>query len=196
MLGDAPGLKFKEGTLFPFIVEGLRATQRALAEEGTAINKGTQVVTLPQAATFLTLTTTPALSTDFVLPWEIEELDGGTTGRYREMTGPEHGFLPDVAPTAFLRKWTWRNGQLQFIGATRAVGIRISYEREIPVPLVLTETIPIIGGSAAIAYYAAYLHAPTGPYKENFDRAIWQLAHKEVRASQFQQVRRIPYGRR
>lgn len=196
MLGDTAGLKFKEGTLFPYLVEALRATQRALAEEGTAINKGTQTLTLPQGATVLSLTTVPALSADFVIPWELEELRGGTTGHYQEMTGPVHGLLSDVTPTSFLRKWTWRNNQLIFIGATRDVGIRISYEREIPAPAVLTETIPIIGGSSAIAYYTAFLADQNAARKANFDQAVWQLSHKEVRASQFQQVRRIPYSRR
>jgi len=196
LLKDPSGLKYKEGTLFPFIVEALRKCQRSLADEGTAINKGTQAITLPQGATVLSLTTVPALASDFVIPWELEELRSGTTGQFQEMTGPVHGLLPNVTPTSFLRKWTWRNGQLLFIGATRDVGIRISYEREIPAPLVLTETIPIIGGTSAIAYYAAFLAGENTNHLPLYEDAIWSLAHKEVRASQYQQVRRIPYGRR
>jgi len=190
LLKDPSGIKFKEGTLFPFIVEALRACQRRCAENGMPVLRGIQELTLPANATFLSLTSTPALNSDFVLPWQLEEKIGGTTGKYQPLEKDEN-LLPDVDRTSRLRLWNWRGGSILFIGATRAVDIKISYERELTAPQFLTDTIPIIGAASAIAYKAAGLAGAST--EANFEDAIAGVISSEVRANQFKPVRRIPY---
>jgi len=190
LLQDPLGLKWKEGALMPFIIEGLRACQRRCAENGMQILRGIQLVTIPQAATSISLITAPALNADFVLPWQLEEKLGGNTGKFQPMDKDEN-LLPDVDQTSRLRLWNWRGGSIRFIGATRAVDIQISYEKELTAPLALTETIPIIGASSAIAYKAAELAG--AKTADQFEDAIAGVISSEVRANQFKPVRRIPY---
>jgi hypothetical protein len=194
LLGDPSGIKFKEGMLFPYIVESLRACQRRLAENGMQVLRGIQLVTVPLGATSLSLISVPPLNADFVLPWELEEKSGGNTGKFDPMERDER-LVPDLDQTSRLRLWNWRGSTLQFVGATRAVDIRISYEKELPAPVFLTETIPIVGASSAIAYKTA---AQAG-YSEGdvkFEDAIGSIISSEVRASQWKPVRRIPYRMR
>lgn len=194
LLADPLGLKWKEGALMPFLVEALRACQRRCAENGMQILRGIQDVQIPANATSIGLLTVPALATDFVLPWELAEKLGGTTGKYQPMTKDEN-LLPDVDRTAMLRLWNWRGGAILFIGATRAVDIRISYEKELTAPAALTETVPIIGAASAIAYKAAELAGAAG-MSDRFEDAIASVISSQVRADQFQPVRRIPYRNR
>jgi hypothetical protein len=192
LLQDPLGLKWKEGALFPFIVEALRACQRRCAENGMQILRDIQLVTLSQGTTSIGLTGGPPnLDSDFVLPWQLEEKIGGTTGKYQPMDKDEN-LLPDVDQTSRLRLWNWRGGAILFIGATRAVDIRISYEKELTAPQFLTETIPIIGAASAIAYKTAELAGASGQ-EDKFEDAIAGVISSEVRANQFKPVRRIPY---
>jgi len=192
IMGDKSGVIYKEGGLFPLMVEALRKCQRTLAENGMPILRGTQALTVPQGATSLSLVTVPALAADFVLPWELEEKDGGNTGHYKAMTS-DTNLLPDVDQTSFLRKWNWRGGTIQLIGATRNVDIRINYERELAAPTLLTDTIPIIGASSAIAYYTAFLTKGDIKFQGLYEDAIHSVIASQVRADQYKPVRRIPY---
>ncbi|MCI0725046.1 MAG: hypothetical protein L0338_39690 [Acidobacteria bacterium] len=191
-LGDPSGIKVKEGSLFPLIVEALHQCQRRLSEEGHQVLRGIQEVQLPANTTAIGLTTTPALNADFVVPYELEEKIGGTTGKYTEMDKDER-LLPDVDRTERLRLWNFRGNQILFIGSTRPVDIRISYEKELPAPAFLTDTVPIIGATGAIAYYSAYLYGGQQKHMDGYEEAILGVISPEVRANQFKQVRRIPY---
>lgn len=190
LLQDPLGLKWKEGALMPFIGEAVRACQRRCAENGMQILRAIQDVQIPQAATSIGLATVPALNADFILPWQIEEKIGGTSGKYQPMDKDEQ-LLPDVDQTSRLRLWNWRGGSILFIGATRPVDIRISYERELTAPQFLTETIPIIGAVSAIAYKSAALAGAST--EDSFEDAISGVISSEVRANQWKPVRRIPY---
>ncbi len=192
ILGDKSGVIYKEGGLFPMLFEASRKCQRTAAENGMPILRGTQLLTLPQGTTVVSLTSTPALAADMVLPWEVEEKDGGSAGHYQAMRS-DTNLLPDVNQSSFLRKWNWRGGQLQFIGATRNVDIRINYERELAGPALLTDPIPIIGASSAIAYYTAFLTSGKPDHYQLYEDAIHSVIASQVRADQYAPVRRIPY---
>lgn len=191
LLSDPLGMKWKEGALAPFILEAARAAQRRASENGMQILRGIQTVTIPANTVSIGLLTTPALNTDFVLPWELQEMQGGTTGKYTPMLKDEN-FLPDVDKTAFLRLWNWRGGSILFVGSTRDVTVQISYEKELPQFVALTDTIPIIGAVSAIAYKAAALAGFQGG-DVMFEDAMLSVISSEVRANQYKQVRRIPY---
>jgi hypothetical protein len=193
-LQDPLGLKWKEGALMPFIIEALRACQRRCAENGMPLLRGIQELTVPANATFLSLTSTPALNADFVLPWQLEEKIDGTTGKYQPLERDEN-LLPDVDRTSRLRLWNWRGAQIMFIGATRDVTVKVSYEKELTAPSFLTDTVPIVGAASAIAYKAAALAGAAGA-EDRFEDSIASLISSQVRADQYKQVRRIPYGRR
>lgn len=193
LLGDPLGLKWKEGMLAPLLTEAVRACQRRLAENGMQVLRGIQLVTLPASTTSMTLLTTPALASDFVLPWQLEEKQGGTSGKYVPMEKDEQ-LLPDIDVAPLLRVWNWRGNALTFVGSNRIVDVKISYEKELPIPSALTETVPFVGGSSAIAYKIAELAG--GPWAPNFEDAIAGVISSEVRANQWKPVRRIPYSRR
>ena len=191
LLGDPLGMKWKEGALMPFLVEALRACQRRCAENGMQILRAIQTVQIPASTTSIGLLTVPALASDFVCPWELQEKIGGTTGKYHPMEKDEN-FLPDVDVQPRLRLWNWRGGFITFVGSNRAVDIQISYEKELAQPSALTETIPIIGAMSAIAYKTAEL-AGYAPGLALFEDSIGSVISSEVRANQYKPVRRIPY---
>jgi hypothetical protein len=190
LLGDPAGEKFKEGTLLPLMAEAQRRVQGELSRNGMPILRGIQLVTVPDGTTSLTLSTTPALNSNFICPIELEEKIGGTTGRYIPMTKDER-LLPDIDQTSLLRWWNWRGQELLLVGATRDVDVRISYEKELTAPSLMTDTIPIIGAVSALAYGTAMLAG--GKFTDEFLAAVDRLISPEIKANQYKPVRRLPY---
>ncbi len=70
---------------------------------------------------------TPALPTDLIIPSVIwEKPDGATDDAYIVME--EVNELPQRLTLETLDEWIWRQGEIQFIGASLAVDIKITYE--------------------------------------------------------------------
>lgn len=192
-LKDPSGIRFHEGTLFPFMTESNRMLQRKLAGAGLQVFIAEVEITVPQGTTSLSKTTTPALPTNFIVPWILKEKSDGVTGRYLPMEKKLRG-LPDSDPVGRIYFWQWAANSLKLKEANRDTLVWIEYEQELPDISKLTDPVYISGSVGALAHGTAML--VDGSHAVEYEAAAELLIDSDVRASQVGPVRGIPYRHR
>lgn len=84
------------------------------------------------AAGFTALTpgSSPALPADFISPIELfEKPDGAANDQYVEIEEVDN--LPFRQQTTELLEWTYKEGEIRFVGATVATDVLMRYERKV-----------------------------------------------------------------
>lgn len=188
--------------LAPYIKAAYREVQRRLATGGATIATNQQDVALPAAATTLSLTTTPALTADFVAPYRLwEKASTDSASAFIEMRGVEE--LPFRDQTTMLQQWMWLGGVIKFVGATQANTVRVEYESTLALPAGTpadNTDLVIPGIEDPMAWYAAsHATMPRDPTfssacKGRFDESFAEFQKRFTTANQFVPARRRAYG--
>ncbi len=203
---DTPtGDVYTDAVLFPFVNSAYRDVQRRLVENGVSVMIVEEDIALNTLQTELSDTTTPSLPTGFIVPHSLREKATNTPEKFQDMNKHVDG-LPDVEQNDFLRMWEWRQNQINFIGATREMTVKLRHEKQLAN---LTQTGPntdisqIRGAEEALALRIAAMAARSrgvrteagdlqGEYLSEINRMVRRNRKPEQRKSR----RRKPYGLR
>lgn len=154
LLNDENAETWTSTILLPHINSAYRGLQRKLAMN--QIKTLSDVTTLAMPAltgTVISSASSPALPTDFLVPWRLREKATGSSDKYADMY-PED-LLPDVDQQSLNVYWEWRAGQIRLPGATVATTIQLEYERIPPALAAPTDALLINNAVDSIAYAAA-----------------------------------------
>lgn len=193
---------FTDTALMPLVNAAYRKLQRRLLMSGSPTMISEIDLSLTTVGvTSITDTTTPQLPVDFIAPRQLFERLGGSTARYRLMTGPLDA-LPDIPQSTYLGYWSWREDGIYLIGATQLIDVRIRYSRGL-VDLVSKDSqILIRGGLDPVAYWAAAGAAASkgasAPqwWAATAEDTIAEMKTIQAHSRQFRTARRRPYGGR
>lgn len=161
------------------------------------------VIAIVAPATDGTATIDPVLPEDFAYLDAMKERGDGTAELYTEIEEQPDFLQVDYSPTQQLRYFNQGDGLVNFIGATRAIEIRMKYARLLDDLATSTTYIRLRGSLDALAYMVAAMAARSrgaSAKEENFtanaNRAIDGLVTMFVRPRQRTPKRRHPYGHR
>lgn len=119
-LNDVGSALFTNTILLPFLKSSYEHFRNECALNG--ISEGYRRVNATIAVGAVTYGTLP---TDFLLPLMLEERTSGSTDLFVTMT--EVRFLPEQAQSTALNYWNWFDTTINFIGATQANQVRLTY---------------------------------------------------------------------
>lgn len=206
LANDAAGVVFTDTVLMPFLNAAYRTLQRELAENGVTVLVGQADIDLPLTdgltPTVLSDSSSPQLPADCLAPHSLWEMVTGSTDIFLPMEKIVGG-LPNFQPGAYLRMWEWLEDQINLIGATQAITVRIRYEKVLPTLVYGTDLVQIRSSTDPLAYSTAAMAARSrGQRALAVDMAsaaadaTLKLIERYVRPEQYKARRRHPYGRR
>jgi hypothetical protein len=206
LANDAAGVVFTDTVLMPFLNAAYRTLQRELAENGVTVLLGQVDIDLPLTngltPTVLSDSSSPQLPADCVAPHSLWEMVTGSTDIFLPMEKIVGG-LPNFQPGAYLRMWEWLEDQINLIGATQEITVRIRYEKVLPTLVYGTDLVQIRSSTDPLGYSTAAMAARSrGQRALAVDMesaaaaATLKLIERYVRPEQFKVRRRHPYGRR
>ncbi|MGH9776070.1 MAG: hypothetical protein ACRD50_14115 [Candidatus Acidiferrales bacterium] len=206
LMNDAAGMVFTEAVLMPLLNSAYRGLQRELAENGVSVLTGDVQIALQLtnglSAVSLSDTSSPQLPVDLLAPHELYEQVTGSTDLFIPMEKITDG-LPNLQPSAYLRMWEWRGDQINLIGATQALTVRLRYERALPALVLGTDPVQIRSATDPLGYAVAAMAARSrGARALAVDLqgaaigATAKLIERYVRPEQHKARRRKPYGYR
>ena len=142
LLGDPDKTLFTEGRLLPFVKKAYRELGVELHNNGAPL--------LNEISPVINVT---AKSTDL---GSDQPDDIAIPVRLRERRNEDESFIdmqekywePDNTPNTFLYYWSWREGQIRFLGATKNRQVIIYYKKS---------PSAIVGGSSIISYTDAII---------------------------------------
>jgi hypothetical protein len=121
---------------------------------GLPFMRNNAVLSLPANTTVIGADTSPAVPDDFVLPLQLWEKQAGQI--FRDPPMEERTDLPDRIPGTFNRFWQFEAGQINLIGATSPLLVKMSYQRFLPILTDENQALPIPFVTDPIAYFTAY----------------------------------------
>jgi hypothetical protein len=200
LANDAAGVVFTDAVLMPFLNAAYRTLQRELAENGVSVLLGQVDIDLPLTngltPTVLSDSSSPQLPADCLAPHSLWEMVTGSTNIFLPMEKIVGG-LPNFQPGSYLRMWEWIEDQINLIGATQAITVRIRYEKVLPTLVYGTDVVQIRSSTDPLAYSTAAMAARSrGQRALAVDMAsaaadaTLKLIERYVRPEQFK-VRRI-----
>lgn len=203
---DIPaGDVYTDEVLLPFVNSAYRDTQRRLVENGVSVMISESDIDLNIGQTILSNGSSPSLPFGFIVPHDLREKATAGGEKFQDMNKHVDG-LPDVEQTQFLRMWEWRQNQVNFIGATRAVTVKLRHEIQL---LNLTQLGPqtnIVGingaeealalRTAAIAVRSRGVRAAAGDLQVEYLSEIKRMVRRNRKPEQRKSRRRKPYGLR
>lgn len=127
-LNDTANQIWSNTKLLPFLKEAYRDLLVQLWLNGIPVIKEKTSTPIEVAAGDLSLT----LPADFIEPIRLKERLDGTSDSYSDMTEKE--FEPDYSQSESLNYWAFREGAIQFVGATTAREILLYYWKSLTVP--------------------------------------------------------------
>lgn len=212
MMNDPSGVLWSDAALLPFLNASYRSFQEELATSGVSVMQAYADVDLPlstlNGATLapnpprIADDTTPQLPTDLVVPFTLEEQATGSDDAFipmEKIVGP----LPNFQPMPYLRIWKWETDQIELVGATQAITVRIHYERALPKLAQESDPVLIPYATRSLAYEVAALAARSRgardlalDMEQASARTRAQLIERYTRAEQYKARRRKPYGYR
>lgn len=146
------------------------------------------------------------LPKDMLEPIRLWERSAGTTDTFQEMNASTNGLSPRDQMERFV-DWEWRNGRINFVGATQPRDLRIRYTMVFPTffqPALLnfaTTFIPILDCEEYVSYATAQrialtLAAPSANQilMAEADKALSDLRNERVRRMQQITYQRRPYN--
>lgn len=206
LVNDAAGAVFSDAVLMPFLNSAYRELQRELADSGVSVLVADAYLDLPLTGgvtpTALSDTSSPQLPTDLMAPHQLWEQATGSSDMLIPMEKITGG-LPNLQPGAFLRMWEWLDDQINLIGATQAITVRLRYEKTLPALVLGTDPVQIRAAADPLAFAVAAMAARSrgqqalaADMAEAAEFATGQLIERYVRPEQFKGRRRKPYGYR
>jgi hypothetical protein len=212
LMNDPNAVIWSDAALFPFLNAAYRSLQEELAVNGVTVMTTYADVDLPLVTLDGTTTapnpariaddTDPQLPTDLVVPYTLEEQATGSGGLFvpmEKITGP----LPNLEPMPYLRIWKWAADQIELVGATQAITVRIEYERALPGLSQESDPIEIPYANKSLAYEVAALAARSRgardlalDMEQAADRTRQRIIERYTRAEQYKARRKKPYGYR
>ncbi len=204
LLDDDQADVYTDTVLLPSVNASYRWLQRKLAENGVSVLSDTVVLSPDLTAvtgTKVGSSTSPALPTDLLVPWQLKEKAAGTTDQFSDMR--QVNDLPEQDQGTQLLYWEWRAGEIRFLGATGAVTLKLKYEKVLPNLSTPSSVIGITSGVDAIAYKSASI-VSRARGQAQYSKDLAQAANEElddlinlnVRAQQRLPRRRRAYGMR
>jgi hypothetical protein len=211
LVNDGAGVVFTDALLMPFLNSAYRGLQRELAENGVSVLTEQQDIEFDVNAgsgitnTELSDVSSPQMPTDCLAPHMLWERATANTG---DVFAPMEKFtrggsMLNLQASSYLRFWEWREDNLNLIGATQAITVRIRYEKVLPALTVGTDPVQIRSATDPLAFATAALAA-----RSRGSRALAQdllaaaqmatenLIERYVRPEQTKGRRRMPYGHR
>lgn len=142
------------------------------------------------------------LPQDLQIPLRVWERATGNNGSWIPMS-PSIDGLVSKPKSSLLREWEWLDDQLNFIGASQALDLRVRYRKFIPDLLSdSTEVVPLLRCAVALAYLVVEIFAAgrgstiLPVFHTEKEDAIKQLINSTTRKQQRTNFRRQPYSRR
>lgn len=212
MMNDPNGVIWSDATLLTFLNGAYRSLQETLAINGVSVMLAYADLDLPLttiAGTTLAPNpariaddTDPQLPTDCILPYTLSEKPTGSSTKLTPMemlAGP----LPDFDAQPYLRIWKWETDQIELVGATQAVTVRIHYERALPAIAESTDPVAIPHCKKAIAYEVAAMAARSRGARQlaadmlaASQNSTNALIQRYTHQAQYKVIRKKPYGHR
>jgi hypothetical protein len=210
LMNDPNGVIWSDAALFPFLNAGYRDLQEVLAINGVSVMTTHVDIDLPLVTLNGTTLapnpariaddTNPQLPTDMVVPYTLQEQATGSDDLFvpmEKIVGP----LPNLDPMPYLRMWKWEADEIELIGATQAITVRIRYERALATLSQESDPIEIPYANKALAYEVAALAARSRGARElalDMEQASsvmrQRIIERYTRAEQFKARRKKPYG--
>lgn len=202
LVDDIPEATYTDDVLLPLVNSIHRDVQSRLAENGVTTQVDHVELALAANATEITSSSTPALPSDFIVPFRMWEKPTVGSDKFKEMIKWTNG-LPDLDQGQDLKIWEWLDGVIALIGSTRAITVKIRYEKELADLSIIPpgNSIKIRGAVDALAYGTAHLINPKGQPAKNtntfasmYEEKMHQLINRNIRPEQRRSRRRKPYG--
>ena len=218
LLDDAAvstGDVFTDAVLIPFINSAYHQVQFEMANHGvetftkdnvvltvpavTGIDPSIQVVLNDTQNQMTTVSPTPQIPTDLLVPVRIWERQTGSSEPFLPMFQQKDG-LPSEMQQERLRYWEWRTDGIILLGATQSNDIRLRYESVLPDVAQGSDTLQLRGAQDVIAFFAAALAAQSrgSPQAPNLaaagTEALRKILVRGTRRQQHSMHRRRPYG--
>jgi hypothetical protein len=179
-----------------------RELQDRLAGAGITVNRAVATLTnIPANTKVLSLSSSPALPADFVLPYGLEERPNGSTQKFVPMEESDTVPLPDVDSDSTLKLWGYYQNQINLLGATSATDVRLDYEQRVSPFSAGTDAVAIIGAVNFLAYRSGSMialsrgdSAKATYYAQMAEAEALKYLRTHVQAQQFKAGRRIPFG--
>lgn len=144
------------------------------------------------------------LPSDCIYPTMVYERQTGTTNYFVALNQPQGGLM-SRAQTSNLAEWEWRNGNINFVGATTNRDIRLRYYCTLPTYYsdtldFSTTYVPIPDCTDAVAYKVAVKYATMlgsaglDELKADAQEQMRQLKNGTIRRMQSQNFIRQPFG--
>jgi len=210
MMNDPNGVIWSDAALLPFLNAAYRDLQEDLAINGVSVMTTYADLDLPLTPLDGTTVapnppriaddTTPQLPTDLVVPYTLQERATGSGDLFAPMEkiiGP----LPNLDPAPYLRMWKWEADQIELIGATQAITVRIRYERALASLSQESDPVEIPYANKALAYELAALAARSRGARDlalDMEQAAaimrQRIVERYTRAEQYKARRKRPYS--
>jgi hypothetical protein len=206
LVNDSAASVFTDAVLMPLLNSAYRGLQRQLAEAGVSVLVSQIDLDLPLTSgvtqTEISDESDPQLPTDLLAPHQLWEQQTGSSDIFVPMEKITGG-LPNFQPMTYLRMWEWREDQINLIGATSEITVRLRYEKVLPQLVLGTDPIMIRASNDALAYATSALAARARGARAlaaDMQAAAYQatsdLVERYIRPEQFKGRRRKPYGNR
>jgi hypothetical protein len=210
MMNDPNAVLWTDAILFPLLNAAYRSLQEELAINGVSVMQATTAIDLPLTTLDgVTLApnppqiaddTNPQLPTDLVVPYTLEEQATASDDLFIPMeriTGP----MPNFEPMGYLRIWKWETDQIELVGATQPITVRIHYERALAALSAESDPVAIPYATRSIAYEVAAFAARSRGARDlamDMEQAAsmtrQRIIERYTRASQYKARRKQPYG--
>ena len=209
LLNDAAGSVFTDTLLLPFLNSAYRGLQRELAEAGVSVLVEQQDIEMDLdpstgvTSTVLSDVSSPQLPTDCMVPHMLwERATANTTDVFVPMEKfTSGGSMLNLQPSSYLRLWEWREDQVNLIGATQSITVRVRYEKALPEITEGTDPIQIRAATDPLAFATAALAGRSRGQRAlaqdllgTAQMAIENLIERYVRPEQIKGRRRMPYS--
>lgn len=183
LLNDTSGQIFSDAVLFPFIDKAYDDLQEIFDDEDVP-TQSERSATLLVAANVVTisLTSTPALPADFLLPVTLWERPGSSAATVLWEIMEMKRWEPNTEKGDTLRYWTFREEEIKLVGATVARDLRIDYRKALTAITTAAITIPVNKAKNYLADRTAQL-------------ASMHIGENESRSATCQQSAELSMGR-
>ena len=185
-------------TQLPAINSGFREFQRRCAMRDMPFMRNTTVLSVPANTTAISMTSTPPLPDDFVLPLKLREKQVGSNDFFENHDIWRETTLPDMPPGTYLRFYTFEAGQINLLGATVPLSLQIQYQKFFPLLADEQDALPIPYSADPIAHFTALQVALARGVSEEFrarvsamgEATLDELTSIYVKSEQLQTRRR------
>ncbi len=174
LLNDTAQTLYTNPVMIPFVKRAYNELENRLRRGGLPYDKK-----IDNVASFASGTLIYPLPTDFFQPINLYEHDvGGSDNDFVLME--ERAWEPNLTQDTSLRYWVWRNGNIEFLGATTNRVLRLQYLASFPAIAAVGDTIVLTDArmylaSRSAALAARYIAQDRNRYSDLMEEAGEQL---------------------